>query len=200
MTRLLFFLIIHIFRAFFFLFFFPLFSQMNSKPKQKASWNIPSKPVFISRDLLSRILFPLQSYLRADSSPVPPPWRLLFFSVSTPQNPEGNKVKQIGYLTFAWLLPEQDEWADCDPLSVLIYVDNFTSMCWLLLFLVGKNTHHTSSFPCSSPSGKSCNLTLLVLKRQKQDNNILFLCIPTDVCFTVSCAINWLKKTCKYSI
>ena len=66
-------------------------------------------------------------------------------------------------------------------------------------FLLGRKTCHTSSFLCSSSSGKSCNLIFRVLKRQKQDNNILFLCMPTDVCFnTVSYATNKLGKTCKF--
>lgn len=55
--------------------FFP-FSQMNSKPKQKASWNTPLKPVFISRDWLSMILFPItklsQGWLISSSSSLTP--------------------------------------------------------------------------------------------------------------------------------
>lgn len=40
-----------------------------------------------------------------------------------------------------------------------------------------------------------------VWKRQKQENNILFFSVTTNVCFnTVSCATNRLRKTCKYSI
>lgn len=43
-------------------------------------------------------------------------------------NPEGNKVKRVGYYTFAWLFPSQDEWADSGLPTILIYVGNATLM------------------------------------------------------------------------
>lgn len=56
-------------------------------------------------------------------------------------------------------------------------------------------------FTWDSPSGKSYDLILWIWKIQKQDNNILFLCIPTDVCLnTVSCASNRLRKMYKHSL